>query len=161
MGGGVIEVGQGFKQESIGTIEGGWVLVGCIEGWGGLKFYSLPHPTHFEMELSWGNNGRHMYMWICVVLLCAVSYVNVEEQRVDAWMHKCFIYMKCTWLCRYCVPSSLYLNTLCDASNSPNSAPCSGHVTLTTGWTLRDKCLDNSFCLSVAWPRPGLLITLN
>ena len=46
-------------------------------------------------------------------------------------------------------------------TNGPNSALFSGHVTLITGWTLRDKCLDNVFCFSGVWVRPGLPMTVN
>ena len=45
--------------------------------------------------------------------------------------------------------------------NSPNSTPRSGHVTLATGRTLRDKCLDNVSCFSVALVKPGLPVTVN
>ena len=44
--------------------------------------------------------------------------------------------------------------------NSPNSALQSDHVTLATGWTLTDKCLDNFSCFSVAWIRLGLAMTV-
>ena len=45
--------------------------------------------------------------------------------------------------------------------NSSNSAVLCSHVTWATGWTLRDKCFDNVSCFSVAWVRPGLLMTVN
>ena len=51
---------------------------------------------------------------------------------------------------------------VCKLGNSPNSALHSNHVTLATGGTLRDKCLDNHdnvSCFSVAWVRPALPMT--
>ena len=85
-----------------------------------------------DAQPSWNNYNNKCSHWGQMKLCCIVLLQHLSKTQVNLTI-----------------------------TNSPNSAPHSSHVTLFTGWILRDKCLDSFFCFSVVWIKPGLPTTAN
>ena len=119
---------------------------------------SPKRSSHFRQEDKW-NAVLHTFCWQITFSFKAESACSIKfsDSQSHLCMNTCAVIFICIISCKQGPQAKSTLAIL----NSPNSALHWSHVTWVTGWTLRDKCLDNYTCFSVAWVRLGLPMTVN